>query len=180
MQARAVAADRRPRAPTAEPSAPAEPASGFGWLGTVVVAEDDDATRMILCRVLRRHRYRVIDVENGKLARDAARREQPDIVLLDWTMPVMDGLTALAALKSDPATQDIPVVLLTARSEIDERRLALEAGVNDFLTKPCDTGELIARLARLPGRPIGSAAATGASIFGTEANAYGAAVPTEP
>lgn len=114
--------------------------------GTIVVAEDDRATRTILRQVLTKQRFTVIDVENGRLACDAVRQQRPDVILLDWSMPVMNGLTAVQELKTNAETRGIPIVMLTTRSEIDERVVALEAGVQDFLTKPFHPRELIARI----------------------------------
>lgn len=111
---------------------------------TIVIAEDDAATRMLLCQVLRRERFRVIAVDNGRRACEAVRRERPDVVLLDWRMPVMDGRAALAELKSSKETRGIPIVMLTSQSQVDERIIALEAGVQDFLSKPFDPRELVA------------------------------------
>lgn len=112
--------------------------------GTVVIADDDDATRMLLCRVLTRAAFTVHAVENGELACEAARLLRPDVILLDWMMPVMDGRRAVELLKADAATRAIPVVMLTTHSQIEERIVALEAGVQDFLSKPCDARELVA------------------------------------
>jgi CheY-like chemotaxis protein len=114
--------------------------------GTIVIAEDDEATRMLLCRVLTRARFTVHACENGQLACDAVRREGPDVVLLDWMMPVMDGPTAVEYLKANLDTCGIPVVMLTTQSEIEERVVALKIGVQDFMTKPFDSRELVARI----------------------------------
>ncbi len=112
--------------------------------GTIVIAEDDITTRLVLRRVLAREHFRVIDVENGRLACEAVRREHPDVVILDWLMPVMDGRAALEELKASRETRSIPIVMLTSLSEVNERVIALEAGVQDFLSKPFDTRELVA------------------------------------
>ncbi len=112
--------------------------------GTVVVAEDDAATRMVLCRVLVRATFSVIAVENGALACEAARVERPDVILLDWMMPVMDGCRAVEVLKADVETRAIPVVMLTTHAQLEDRILALQTGVQDFLTKPFDARELVA------------------------------------
>jgi DNA-binding response OmpR family regulator len=114
--------------------------------GSIVIAEDDDATRMLLCAVLTRVGFIVRAFENGKLAVDAVHREAPDVILLDWVMPVMDGRRAVEVLKADSETRGIPIVMLTTQSQIEERVVALEAGVQDFLTKPFDPRELIARI----------------------------------
>ena len=80
--------------------------------GTIVIAEDDVATRLLLCQVLSRENFRVVAVDNGRLACDAVRRERPDVVLLDWRMPVMDGRAALQELKASKETRGIPIVML--------------------------------------------------------------------
>jgi CheY-like chemotaxis protein len=114
--------------------------------GTIVVAEDDATTRAILTRMLRRNHYRVIDVENGKQACEAVTEEQPDLLLLDWSMPVMDGRETATRLKTDPSTRTIPIVMLTAHSQIEDKIGALESGVQDFITKPFDERDLVARI----------------------------------
>jgi diguanylate cyclase (GGDEF)-like protein/PAS domain S-box-containing protein len=111
---------------------------------TIVIAEDDLTTRLVLRQVLTRERFRVVAVENGRLACEAVRREHPDVVLLDWLMPEMDGRAALEELKSNAETRGIPIVMLTSHSQVAERIIALEAGVQDFLSKPFDPRELVA------------------------------------
>jgi diguanylate cyclase (GGDEF)-like protein/PAS domain S-box-containing protein len=111
---------------------------------TIVIAEDDVSTRLILGQVLTREGFRVVAVENGQLACEAVRNERPDVVLLDWLMPVMDGYAALEKLKSSRDTRGIPIVMLTSHAHVDERIAALESGVQDFLSKPFDPRELIA------------------------------------
>lgn len=113
---------------------------------TIVIAEDDLTTRLVLCRILEREKFRVIAVENGKLACEAVWREHPDVVVLDWLMPVMDGRAVLAELQSNEATRGIPIVMLTSHSEVTDRICALEAGVQDFLSKPFDPRELVASI----------------------------------
>ncbi|HZO95057.1 MAG TPA: response regulator [Candidatus Baltobacteraceae bacterium] len=114
--------------------------------GTVLVADDDEGVRMLLRVLLARQGFTVLDAENGLIALETARRERPDLVLLDWVMPIMDGHETVRQLKRDPVTRDIPVVMLTAQSSIDDKVAGLEAGAQDFLTKPFDGRELVARL----------------------------------
>jgi DNA-binding response OmpR family regulator len=114
--------------------------------GTIVIAEDDQATRMLLCAVLQRAQFTVEAFENGQLAYDAVRRKKPDVILVDWSMPVMDGQAVVELLKADINLRGIPIVMLTTHSQIEERVVALEAGVQDFLIKPVDPRELIARI----------------------------------
>jgi diguanylate cyclase (GGDEF)-like protein/PAS domain S-box-containing protein len=112
--------------------------------GTIIVAEDDLTTRLVLRQVLAREDFRVVAVENGRQACDAARRERPDVILLDWLMPVMDGRAALEELRSNSETRGIPIVMLTSHAQVNQRIIALEAGVQDFLSKPFDPRELVA------------------------------------
>lgn len=114
--------------------------------GKILIAEDDPATRMLLRRILLKERYDVVDVADGRAACAAALRDVPDLVLIDWIMPEMDGREATRALKADPRTAAVPIVMLTSQTEIDEKVLALEAGVQDFLNKPIDPRELVARI----------------------------------
>jgi diguanylate cyclase (GGDEF)-like protein/PAS domain S-box-containing protein len=114
--------------------------------GTVVVAEDDTATRILLCQILRRERFNVIAVENGKLACEAAYRELPDVILLDFMMPVMNGRQAIDELKMSESTRAIPIVMITAQSDLANRVQALNSGAQDVLAKPFEARELIARI----------------------------------
>jgi CheY-like chemotaxis protein len=114
--------------------------------GKVLVADDDPGIRSLLKLLLARRGFDVLDVANGLLAFELAKREQPDLVLLDWVMPIMDGREATLKLKSDAATRHIPIVMLTSQSRIDDKVSALEAGAQDFLTKPFDSRELVARI----------------------------------
>lgn len=111
-----------------------------------MIADDDDATRALLRQILTRAKFTVHACENGEVACAAVVREVPDVILLDWMMPVMDGPTAVARLKADLVTRSIPIVMLTTQSQIEERVVALQAGVQDFLTKPFDARELVARI----------------------------------
>ncbi len=114
--------------------------------GKIFIAEDDAATRMLLCAVLSRAGFAIRAFENGQLAFDAVQLEKPDVILLDWMMPVLDGRATVAKLKADDSTRGIPIVMLTTHSQIEERVVALETGVQDFLTKPFDPRELVARI----------------------------------
>ena len=131
---------------TTGPEAVTKTAQNEAPRGRIVIAEDDEATRMLLTAVLTRAHFAVRSFANGQLACDAVRADPPDVILFDWVMPVMDGRTAAALLKADAKTRGIPIVMLTTRSLIEERVEALESGVQDFLTKPFDARELIARV----------------------------------
>jgi two-component system phosphate regulon response regulator PhoB len=114
--------------------------------GTIVVADDDESTRTLLVQILTSADFVVHAYENGELACASIRRAPPDLILLDWMMPIMDGPAAVKNLKADRETRGIPIVMLTSQSEMSERVMALDDGVQDFLTKPFDQRELLARI----------------------------------
>ncbi len=104
----------------------------------VLVADDESSIRL-LCRVnLRLAGMEVLEAPNGAVAIEIARRERPDIILLDVMMPEVDGWEVVAELARDDATRDIPIVFLTARSERVDQRRGLEAGAVAYVTKPFD------------------------------------------
>ena len=114
-------------------------------LPSLLLAEDNAEMRTYL-RQLLAGRYRVIAVDNGRAALEAARQELPDVILSDVMMPGLDGLTLVEIVKSDEALRHIPVVLLTARAAKDAAVTALEAGADDYICKPFSPEELRARL----------------------------------
>lgn len=104
----------------------------------VLVAEDEHRIREVLMDNLSDLGYEVIGAENGSTALEQVRREHPDVILLDVMMPVMDGFEALSRLKEDPATEDIPVILLTAMDAAQGERTAMELGVEHYMSKPVE------------------------------------------
>lgn len=114
---------------------------------TVLVVDDSTAIRRILQRALQNAGYRVTEAADGQAALAQCRADPPDLVLLDVDMPVMDGPTALAAMKADVALADIPVLFLTARISGTDVAAGLQLGASDYLRKPIDPDELAARVA---------------------------------
>lgn len=108
----------------------------------ILVVDDEEQNRYLL-RVLCEHLgYTVREAVNGQAALDAVASQPPDLVILDVTMPVMDGFTALRALKADAQTAHIPVIILTALDSHEDRLRGIAAGANDFLNKPVAQDEL--------------------------------------
>lgn len=104
----------------------------------LVLAEDDPDIRAIATFVLRRGGFEVTAVENGRDAVEVARQSPPDLIVLDWMMPELDGPAACAMLKADPATANVPVVYLTAKTERRELEAALALGAAGYVIKPFD------------------------------------------
>lgn len=115
----------------------------------VLVVDDLPANVKLLEAKLNSEYYDVITATNGKKAIEVAKSEEPDIILLDVMMPEMDGFEACKILKSDPDTAHIPVVMVTALSDVQDRVQGLEAGADDFLTKPINDLALFARIRSL-------------------------------
>ncbi len=132
--------------PDAEPERP--PATDDADRTTVLVVEDSDEVRAYVADVLRAD-YDVLEAADGAEGLAVARAHLPDLVVSDVAMPEMDGLALCAALKADPDLQFLPVVLLTARADVEDRLLGLGAGADDYLAKPFDSRELRARVDNL-------------------------------
>jgi len=113
---------------------------------SVVVAEDDVATRALLRVVLERAGYAVHLVENGSDALDEILRRPPDVALLDIGMPGLDGLEVTRRLRAVSTTALLPIILVTARGRLEDKVAGLDAGASDFVTKPFDPAELLARV----------------------------------
>jgi two-component system response regulator MprA len=116
----------------------------------VLLAEDDRAVRDSLRRALQLEGYDVTAVTNGAQALEHLAHQPTDLVLLDVSMPVVDGLTTCRVLRSEG--NEVPILMLTARSETSDRVAGLDAGADDYLAKPFDLDELFARMRALARR----------------------------
>jgi len=113
----------------------------------ILIAEDDFTSRTMLTGVLKKRGYEVVETVNGVAAWDALRQtDAPRLVILDWMMPEMDGLEVLGRVRAVQTERPPYVIILTARDETSDIVAGLDAGANDYLAKPFDPGELIARV----------------------------------
>lgn len=112
----------------------------------ILVVDDEERNRRLLKDVLESQGYRVSLAENGKMAIEEASKNPPDVILLDVMMPLMDGFEACSILKSDPLTESIPVLIITALTEREDRLKGIGAGAMDFITKPIDIEEVLLRV----------------------------------
>jgi type II secretory ATPase GspE/PulE/Tfp pilus assembly ATPase PilB-like protein/CheY-like chemotaxis protein len=117
-----------------------------GAKGTVLLVDDEDSLRMVMKDLLERDGWTVREAADGVQALDAVDRHAPDIILLDLNLPGLDGYSVLEKLRSRPGTRDVPIIVLTAKGDEDNEVRVLEAGANDFLTKPFRARALSARL----------------------------------
>ena len=116
---------------------------------TVLVVDDEDHLRRLLCDLLEREGYRTIEARDGSEAIDRVDQHAPDIMLLDLNLPGLDGYGVLAQLRSRPDTRQLPIVVLTAKGDEDNEVRVLQAGADDFLTKPFRARALYARLEKI-------------------------------
>src|SRR6516162_7320544 len=115
----------------------------------LLLVEDNEESRDGLARHLRRKGYEVLVAVDGRQGMDMARAEAPDLILMDMSLPVLDGWEATRQLKADPQTQGIPVIALTAHAMAGDRAKALEAGCDDYDTKPVEFPRLLAKIQTL-------------------------------
>jgi two-component system phosphate regulon response regulator PhoB len=112
----------------------------------ILIVEDEAAVRELLAATLMGAGYGVLEAANGSQAQDIVAAERPALILLDWMLPGMSGLEFAKWLKNDQEMADLPVIMLTARDEENYKVLGLEAGIDDYVTKPFSTRELLARI----------------------------------
>ena len=118
-------------------------------MAKVLLVEDNEMNRDMLSRRLIRRGFEVVFAVDGKQGVDLARSEKPDIILMDMSLPVMDGWEATRRVKADATTRAVPVIGLTAHAMSGDREKAMEAGCDDYDTKPVEFDRLIEKIQRL-------------------------------
>lgn len=139
---------------------------GLNMVYKILLAEDEPTMRRLMTMLLKRQGHDVIEAENGETVVDLAQEHQPDLLLLDIMMPVVDGYEALRRVRSTPGIQDIPVIFLSAKSQVEDRVEGLKLGADDYLTKPADPDELMARIVSVMTRSMREARRRKGKIFG--------------
>ncbi len=120
-------------------------------MSKVLLVEDNEMNRDMLSRRLERKGFDVIYAQDGSIAVDLAGSERPALILMDMSLPVMDGWEATRRIKADPETKNIPIIALTAHAMAGDREKAIDAGCEDYDTKPVDFSRLLGKIELLLG-----------------------------
>ncbi len=120
----------------------------------ILVVDDDLFGREMAGKLLRADGFRISEAINGEEALRKVTLDRPDIILMDMSLPVLDGWKATRLLKADPSSRAIPIIALTAHAMRGDREKAMEAGCDDYISKPLDYNVLRARIDRLISTPI--------------------------
>ena len=116
---------------------------------TILIVEDNEMNRDMLSRRLERKGYAVLIAVDGESGLEVARANMPDLILMDMSLPVVDGWEATRRLKADDRLKHIPIIALTAHAMANDRDKALEAGCDDYDTKPIELPRLLAKMEAL-------------------------------
>ena len=117
--------------------------------GKILIIDDEAAIRQMVCLALTQAHFDCLEAADTAEAQTLILREKPDLILLDWMMPKLSGVEYARTLRREKLTQNIPVIMLTARTEEEDKVKGLDSGVDDYITKPFSTRELLARIKAL-------------------------------
>ena len=121
-------------------------------MAKILIVEDNEVNRNMLTRRLQRRGYEIVVSGDGEDGVGKARSDSPDLILMDMDLPVLDGWAATRMIKSSPETQSIPVIAFTAHAMAGDREKALEAGCDDYDTKPVEISRLLGKIEALLGQ----------------------------
>jgi two-component system, cell cycle response regulator DivK len=121
-------------------------------MAKILLVEDNEMNRDMLSRRLTRNGFEVVIAVDGAKGVEMAASEKPDLILMDMSLPVMDGWDATRHVKADPITKSIPVIALTAHAMMEDRDKAIAAGCDDFDTKPVELPRLLGKIEALLGK----------------------------
>ena len=115
-------------------------------MSKILIVEDNEMNRDMLSRRLERKGFEVVMAEDGAKGVDMSKSENPDLILMDLSLPIMDGWEATSTIKADDSTKNVPKIVLTAHAMAGDREKALEAGADEYDTKPIDFKRLIGKI----------------------------------
>ena len=115
-------------------------------MSKILIVEDNEMNRDMLSRRLERKGFEVVMAEDGAKGVDMSKSENPDLILMDLSLPVMDGWEATSTIKADDSTKSIPIIVFTAHAMAGDREKALEAGADEYDTKPIDFKRLLGKI----------------------------------
>ena len=115
-------------------------------MSKILIVEDNEMNRDMLSRRLERKGYDVVMAEDGKKGVDMSKSENPDLILMDLSLPIMDGWEATSTIKRNEETKRIPIIVLTAHAMAGDREKALDAGADEYDTKPIDFKRLLGKI----------------------------------
>jgi len=115
----------------------------------ILIIEDEKAVREMLCFTLKNDGFEILEAEDSNSALDALKENEIDLILLDWMLPGKQGIEISRLIRSSSEIKDIPIIMLTAKSDESDKVLGLESGADDYVTKPFSPKELVARIKAL-------------------------------
>ena len=115
-------------------------------MSKILIVEDNEMNRDMLSRRLMRKGFEIVMAEDGQKGVDMSKSENPDLILMDLSLPVMDGWEATSTIKGDPETNSIPIIVLTAHAMAGDREKALAAGADEYDTKPIEFKRLLGKI----------------------------------
>lgn len=121
---------------------------------TVLLVEDNEDNLMIYSTILRHSGFEVIEARDGQAGVDTAKAKRPGLILMDVSIPLIDGWEATRRLKADPATADIPIIALTAHALASDQQKAVEAGCDGYIAKPAEPRLVLATVKRFLGDAV--------------------------